>query len=94
MLKVTMKIDGMSCGMCEAHINDAIRKVFSVKKVTSSHRKGITELLIQDAVDTQLLKHAVEEFGYKVLDIRCEPYERQGFSLFKRKALSQQMVDF
>ena len=85
MLKVTMEIDGMSCGMCEAHINDAIRKVFSVKKVTSSHRKGITELLIQDAVDTQLLKHAVEEFGYKVLDIRCEPYERQGFSLFKRK---------
>lgn len=85
MLKVTMKIDGMSCGMCEAHINDAIRKVFSVKKVTSSHRKGITELLIQDAVDTQLLKHAVEEFRYKVLDIRCEPYERQGFSLFKRK---------
>ena len=85
MLKVTMKIDGMSCGMCEAHINDAIRKVFSVKKVTSSHRKGITELLIQDAVDTQLLKHAVEEFGYKVLDTRCEPYERQGFSLFKRK---------
>ena len=85
MLKVTMTIDGMSCGMCEAHINDAIRKVFSVKKVTSSHRKGITELLIQDAVDTQLLKHAVEEFGYKVLDIRCEPYERQGFSLFKRK---------
>ena len=85
MLKVTMKIDGMSCGMCEAHINDAIRKVFSVKKVTSSHRKGITELLIQDAVDTQLLKHAVEEFGYKVLDIRSEPYERQGFSLFKRK---------
>lgn len=71
--------------MCEAHINDAIRKVFSVKKVTSSHRKGITELLIQDAVDTQLLKHAVEEFGYKVLDIRCEPYEGQGFSLFKRK---------
>ena len=50
MLKVTMKIDGMSCGMCEAHINDAIRKVFSVKKVTSSHRKGITELLIQDAM--------------------------------------------
>ena len=53
MIKITMKIDGMSCGMCEAHINDAIRKVFSVKKVASSHRKGITELLIQDPVDTQ-----------------------------------------
>lgn len=60
-------------------------KMMYGKKVTSSHRKGITELLIQDAVDTQLLKHAVEECGYKVLDIRCEPYEKQGFSLFKRK---------
>ena len=28
MEKVTVKIDGMMCGMCEAHICDAIRKAF------------------------------------------------------------------
>ena len=25
MTKTTLKIDGMMCGMCEAHVNDAIR---------------------------------------------------------------------
>ena len=28
MTKTTLSIDGMMCSMCEAHINDAIRKAF------------------------------------------------------------------
>ena len=36
MVKITLDIEGMACGMCEAHVNDAIRKAFSVKKVSSS----------------------------------------------------------
>lgn len=39
MLKYTIKVDGMMCGMCEAHVNDAIRKAFFAKKVTSSHSR-------------------------------------------------------
>lgn len=31
MIKTVLKIDGMACGMCEAHVNDAIRKAFTVK---------------------------------------------------------------
>ena len=27
MLKITVKVDGMMCGMCEAHVNDAVRAV-------------------------------------------------------------------
>ena len=26
MIKITLEIDGMMCGMCEAHVNDAIRR--------------------------------------------------------------------
>ena len=26
MVKTTLKIDGMMCGMCESHVNDAITK--------------------------------------------------------------------
>ena len=33
MFKTTVGIEGMMCGMCEAHVNDAIRKAFDVKKV-------------------------------------------------------------
>ena len=29
MTKTVLKIDGMMCGMCEAHVNDAIRNAFA-----------------------------------------------------------------
>jgi len=32
MMKITLKIDGMMCGMCESHVNDTLRKAFPVKK--------------------------------------------------------------
>ena len=35
MLKVTLKIDGMMCGMCEAHVNDVVRKIVNPKSAKS-----------------------------------------------------------
>ena len=47
MNQITIKIQDMSCGMCEAHINDTVRKVHpEAKKVASSHRKGETTFLL------------------------------------------------
>lgn len=28
MLKITLGVDGMMCGMCESHVNDAVCKAF------------------------------------------------------------------
>ena len=64
-----MKIDGMMCGMCEAHVNDAIRAAVSPKKVNSSHSKGITEIISESELDSAVLREAVEKDGYKVLDM-------------------------
>ena len=83
MVKTIMKIDGMMCGMCEAHVNDAIRAAVSPKKVNSSHSKGITEIISDSELDSAVLREAVEKDGYKVLDITSEPYEKKG--LFGRK---------
>ena len=38
MIQTTVKISGMACSMCEAHINDTIRRAFSVEKASSSHK--------------------------------------------------------
>ena len=84
MVKITLHIDGMACGMCEAHVNDAVRKAFSVKKVSSSHSKGQTEIIADQPLDDDELKKAVEETGYKVLGIHTEPFEKKGFALFKK----------
>ena len=85
MTKTVMKIDGMMCGMCEAHVNDAIRNALKVKKVTSSHSKGETEIITEEAPDETLLRETVEKTGYKVLAVTSEPYEKKGLSLFKKK---------
>lgn len=84
MTKTILKIDGMMCSMCESHINDTIRREFSVKKVASSHSKGTTEIISEDPLDEDKLKRAVAETGYKVLQITAEPYEKKRFSLFGR----------
>ena len=85
MLKIVMKIDGMACGMCEAHVNDALRRVDGVKKTSSSYSKGQSEVIAEDAVDTDRLRAAVEETGYKVLSISAVPYEKKGlFSRFNK----------
>lgn len=56
MVKITVGIDGMACGMCEAHINEAVRNAFPVKKVTSSHtRKETVILCLHVTDDTKIL---------------------------------------
>ena len=32
MIKYTLAVDGMMCGMCEAHVNGAVRRTFAVKE--------------------------------------------------------------
>lgn len=83
MIKTIIKIEGMMCGMCESHVNDAIRNAFKVKKVTSSHNKGETEVVSEEALDSTLLTEAIEKDGYKVLGITTATYEKKG--LFGKK---------
>ena len=85
MWKITMQIDGMRCGMCEAHVNDAIRGAFSVKKVTSSHSKGQTVILTEQDIDEQQLREKIEKTGYRLISVSKAAYEKKGiFSIFGR----------
>ncbi len=83
MIKTTVGIEGMMCGMCESHVNDAIRKSFDVKKVSSSHSKKKTEIISEEAIDEDKLRAVIDETGYTVLSVESEPYKKKGFGLFK-----------
>lgn len=85
MIKTILKIDGMMCGMCESYINDTIRQNSKIKKVSSSHSKGVTEIISESPLDETVLREAIGKTGYKVLEIKSEPYEKKRFSLFGRK---------
>ena len=79
MYKTTLTIDGMMCGMCENHINDAIRRAISPKKVTSSHRKGETVVISKEPLDESLLRKTISELGYELTNLTSETYEKRGF---------------
>ena len=85
MFKITAKVEGMACGMCEAHINDAVRKNFAVKKVTSSHSKGKTEIIVELPIDEDKLKEVIGKSGYTVTVIHTEPYEKKDFRCSESK---------
>ena len=84
MEKVILKIDGMMCPMCEAHICDTIRKaVPAAKKVSASKGKKEASFLTEQPVEPDALKAAVDATGYTCMDIRSEPCEKKGW--FGRK---------
>ncbi|MBR6029502.1 MAG: cation transporter [Clostridia bacterium] len=79
MMKTVLKIEGMMCGMCEAHICDAIRRaVPSAKKVTASRGKGEASFLTEEAVDAEALKAAIGATGYSCLSVESAPYRKRG----------------
>ena len=84
MIKTTLGIDGMMCGMCESHMNDAIRNNFKVKKVNSSHTNKTTEIISEGQLDEDKFKQGVADTGYTRTSINTEEYEKKGFSLFHR----------
>ena len=82
MTKTVLTIEGMQCGMCESHVNEAIRNSFAVKKVTSSHTKNRTEILSEQPLDEQKLRDVIGQTGYTLTNVTSEPYEKKG--LFHR----------
>lgn len=77
---VTVKIEGMSCGMCEAHICDTIRNNFpDAKKVTASRKMGIATFLTENAVNEETVRNAINETGYTYISLTIEPYKKHSF---------------
>ena len=86
MVKITLGIEGMACGMCEAHINEAVRNTFQVKKVTSSHTKKQTVIIAEQDIPEQELKSVIAKAGYDAVSVYSEPYEKKGlFGIGKKK---------
>ena len=76
MIRITLKVEGMNCPMCEMKVNEAIRDAFSVRKVSSSHAKGITEVISEEEISAQAVREVVEAKGYRVLSAESTPYTK------------------
>ena len=72
MVKVTVNVEGMMCGHCEAHVNEAIKKAFGAEDVVSSHESNTTVFTAPEKVDEDKIRATIKEAGYEVTGITQE----------------------
>lgn len=65
----TMKIQGMMCGHCEAHVKKALEAIEGVQSAVASHTAGTAVVTLSAPVADDVLRQAVEAQDYKVLGI-------------------------
>lgn len=78
MVKLIVGVEGMACGMCEAHINEAVRNAFPVKKVSSLHTKKQTVIIAESDIEEEKLKDVIAKSGYHAVSVNREPCEKKG----------------
>lgn len=66
----TMTIKGMMCGHCEMHVKKALESLDGVVSAEPSHQTGTAVVTLEKDVPNELLKKAVEEQDYEVVEIK------------------------
>ncbi len=64
-----IKIEGMMCPHCEAHVKKALEGIEGVENVVPSHVEKKATLTLTAPISDEILKATVEAQGYKVLGI-------------------------
>ena len=67
-MKKVLSIEGMSCEHCVAHVKEALEALDGVENVIVSLDEN--SATVETEVDNEVLKSAIEEEGYDVIDIR------------------------
>lgn len=79
MKEVKFKVDGMMCGMCEAHVKDAIRKEDSnAKSIKVSHSTGKVSFITSEFNEEKVIG-TISDLGYKPSEVSCYEYEKKSF---------------
>lgn len=69
-MEKTLKIEGMMCGHCEAHVKKALEALEGVSQADVSHEAGTAVITLTSDVSEDELRQAVVDEGYKVTDIQ------------------------
>lgn len=77
MIETVLGIEGMMCGMCEAHINDEIRRHFTVKSVSSSRKKKQCVVLSEQALDPERLRQVIAGTGYELTSVTASEHGKK-----------------
>jgi len=66
----TLKIEGMMCPHCEARVKKTLEEIENIESADVSHTEGTAVVTFVTPVADDVLKNAVEEQGYTVIEIK------------------------
>ncbi|MCM1120897.1 MAG: heavy metal translocating P-type ATPase [bacterium] len=69
-MEKTLKIEGMMCGHCEAHVKKALEGLDAVAQAVVSHESGTATVTLTGEISEDTLRQTVADQGYKVTDIQ------------------------
>lgn len=67
-LEKVIKVEGMMCPHCEAHVKKALEDIPGVTAAVASHTAATATVTLSEDVPMPVLRAAVEALGYKTLD--------------------------
>lgn len=76
MNKIILTINGMKCGMCEAHVNDLFRKNIRFKSIKSDHKKSQTVIISEEDYTSDELNRCLDGSGYIIENISKETAQK------------------
>ncbi len=66
-MEKVLKVSGMMCPHCEAHVKKALESLDGVSSALPSHKDGRVVITLTEQLDDSVLKTAIEDAGYTVL---------------------------
>ena len=69
-MKKLIKIEGMTCGHCVGHIEEALKGICGITSVNVDLAGKNAAVELAHLVDDAKIKEAVEEAGYEVAEIK------------------------
>lgn len=67
MIEKTIKVEGMMCGHCEAHVKEALEKIKGIEEAAANHETGTVVLKLSKEIDSKKIADAVKKAGYTVV---------------------------
>ena len=64
-----IKVNGMMCEHCEAHVKKALEAIDGITSATASHEENLVSLEVTKSIDEEIIKAAVTEAGYEFAGI-------------------------
>ena len=63
----TLKVEGMMCGHCEAHVKEALEGIKGVESAVPNHETGEVKVVLSKEVKDKDFEKAITKAGYKFL---------------------------